>query len=169
MRAYIPIIGGMVLWGCASVDTFSPAVGNDVAVSLTREADPSTARPMLSAVFTNRANRAVCFRADVFTNPYSFEVQIQVRDAAGRTISPHEREGFIPPPNPGLARLEPGSSMRGRYYLYTRAGLPTEADGSPARVQANLGYHYYPCEADERPGGALIRDLLAGHSGWQWI
>ena len=168
LRPYIATIGSILLSGCASVGLAPPA-DREVAVSLGLEDGSASAERMLSAMYTNVSNRPLCFRSDMFTNPGSTEVEFWVRDSRGRTVASNEIEGYIPEPQPGLRRLEAGSSGTAKYNLHFRLVLPPQAGNSHERLRARLRFQYYPCDADLRPGGAMIRDLVFGESGWQPI
>lgn len=165
-RSCLALFGGLLLNGCASAH-WTPPVGTDALVSLTLETEPSTARQMLHATFTNRSNRSLCFRSDMFTNRESTEVQYKIRGRAGRTRYSNSFAGYVPEPHPGLTRLDPGASIRARYVLYARS--KPRAGGSSESLQARFRYFYYPCDAERKPGGAIGKDLLAGRSGWQRI
>ncbi len=161
LRPIIVIIGSMLMSACATLGRSSSA-GGEVTVTLGLDEGTGSSQKALSAIYTNVSNRPLCFGSDMFTNPASTSVGFWVRDTRGRNVASNEIQGWIPAPQPGVRRLEPGSSTAAKYNLYLRP----RADETHKHFRARLRFQYYPCDADRRPGGALIRDLVSGDSGW---
>lgn len=124
------------------------AVADDVSISLHRGTFNN--RPVIVVAVTNQSPVPICIRSDALGNPYSHEMDLRLRDNRGRPVRLRE-PGFIPPPIEGIVSIEPGRTVRGRYYLDSRFALRSNFLGSNSQLIAQSTVSYDYChDADPR-------------------
>jgi hypothetical protein len=101
-------------------------------------------RPAMVVTLTNRSRTPICVRGDAVENPYSYEMELRLRDAHGRKVGLHP-SGFIPPPLQTLIQLAPGKSAQGHYWLDTRFKGIGEGDWVPSAWRARAAVRFGTC------------------------
>jgi hypothetical protein len=150
----LSLLPALMIVACATPNVALPAAG-DLAISLHR--DVSGVRPILVVTITNRSDKPVCLRAEVLQNPYSYEMNLGLRDRGRRPVRYYE-PGFLTPPIRGNVRLEPGETGRGQYFLDARFRLRAAGNPFPSGLSARAAFAYDYCE-DSAP--------LRATSAWQ--
>ena len=119
------------------------AATGDFEIILGREAIDD--RPVLVVMIKNRSEKDICIVADTLQNPYSYGMELRLRDARGRAVGYH-REGFIPPPQRGVVRVEPSRSVRAQYYLDARFRRIGPRRPFPRGLRAQASFRYGYCD-----------------------
>jgi hypothetical protein len=154
-RRFCLFLAALMTVACATTDVAAPASAADLAISLRR--DVSDARPVVVVTITNRSDKPVCLRAEILQNPYSYEMDLRLRDRGRRRVRFHE-PGYIPPRIRGNVRLEPGETGRGQYFLDSRFRLRAAGNPFPSGLSARAAFLYDYCD-DSAP--------LRATSAWQ--
>lgn len=123
-------------------DTALPAPRHNLAIQLRR--DIAAPRATLVVTITNNMEKSICIRSDALQNPYSYEMNLKLRYPNGSMIK-YNDPGYIEPPVDGTIRVEPGSSVHGRYYLYPRFKLPGQGHPFPRGLSARASFPYQDC------------------------
>lgn len=147
----------LLLTACVTRNNGQSRIGEDVAIQLASRIIEG--RPVLDVEITNTSPRPICLRVEAIENPYSYEMDIRLRDMRGNNI-PVNPSGFVSPPRSGITRIEPGSSASGQYYLDARFGLSEDGQSRMAEMRAQVGFSYGYCD-----------DVwsLRSRSDWQFI
>jgi hypothetical protein len=136
------LLPALITIACATPHVASPPAG-DLAISLHR--DVSGVRPVLVVTITNRSDKPVCLRAEVLQNPYSYEMNLRLRDRSRRPVR-YRESGFVPPPIRGHVRLDPGATGRGEYFLDSRFRLRAAGNPFPSGMSAQAAFPYDYCD-----------------------
>ena len=100
----------LALAGCTASDALpsEPSSGaGGSALHLGIEGRSIGGRPAVVVTLINRSQSPVCVRAEAVENPYSYEMELRLRDAQGRKVGLH-RSGFLPPPLETVIQIAPG-------------------------------------------------------------
>lgn len=124
----------------------TPRAGNvpeELAVTLSRGVVEN--RPVIVVSISNRSSIPACIRAETLQNPYSYEMELWLRDSRSRPFGYHQ-EGFIPPTIPGTVRVDPGSTAQGRYFLDSRFKRIGPERPLPSALFAKASFRYSHCD-----------------------
>jgi hypothetical protein len=150
-------VTGLCAVACAGPQSQGPFETGDVAVVITRA--NLERQPALAVTITNRSPNDLCVRAELLQNPYTYEMDLNLRKADGRVVKRHQ-PGFLPPPNMTPVRIEPGRSVRGQYYVDARFKLKGKGRQFLQGMSAEASFRYDSCDASQSREAA---------SGWQRI
>jgi hypothetical protein len=144
MRVDILLVA-VVVTACVGQRVARSDVTNDLAVSLTRaRADD---RPVILVTMTNHSQADICIRAELLRDPYSYEMELRLRDANGRAVKRYP-PGFLSPPIMEAVRIAPGHSVQGKFYLDARF----KKEGGkqlPRQISAQASFRYDRCDASQ--------------------
>jgi hypothetical protein len=104
--------------------------------------------PALLVTMSNRTATEVCIRAELLRNPYTYAMDLRLRDSRGREVK-REEPGFLPPPIMEPVRIAPGASVRGQYYLDARFKLKRSAEQSQTGMSAQAAFRYDACDGSQ--------------------
>lgn len=156
MRVLV-LAGALTVAACAAPRAMSPVAAGEIAFTLT--AASGDAGPILLVALTNRSQADVCIRAELLQNPYTYEMDVRLRDRDGRPVR-FKRPGFVREPHIEAVRIAPGAKVQGRYDLAQRFKLPGEGKLLPRGMAAQATARYDACD------GSLSRQAS---SDWQPI
>lgn len=142
---------------CTMVPVRPEAATSNVAVAITR--DQASAQPAIILIIVNTLRFPICIRVDALRNPYSYEMNLKMRNVNGRNVQ-YNDPGYIADPLEGIERLEPGESVQGRTYLYPRFKLKDKGRSFPAGMFVQASFYYNHCDVPLR---------LQARSSWQSI
>lgn len=117
-------------------------VAPELGVAISREA--TEVRPVLSVAITNHSPTPICIRAEALQNPHSHEMELRLRDPAGRTLR-LRRVDLVEPPLTGIIRVEPGGRIRGEYSLTRFRGIDSTTP-FPRGLIARAAFRYGLCD-----------------------
>lgn len=116
-------------------------------------------RPSLAVTIINRTDADVCIRAELLRNPYSYAMDLRLRNGRGTEVK-REKPGFLPPPIMDPVRIAPGKSVRGEYFLDARFKLRKGEKQILKGMSAQAAFRYDGCDASQS---------LRAVSAWQRI
>lgn len=127
---------------CAAASLAPVHPAGDIEIAISRETFEG--RPALAVRMVNMSGVSLCIRSAAIEDPYSGEINIQLRDLKHRPLSLRPR-GVAPPAKDGVIRLNlKGDRAEGRYFLDSRFYLPignkTFLGGIEAQVAVRFGY-----------------------------
>lgn len=156
VRIDLPVVGLCVV-ACAGPQTKAAVETGALGVVITRA--NLEGQSALAVTITNRSANDVCVRAELLQNPYTYEMDLNLRKANGAVVKRYE-PGFLPPPNMTPIRIEPGRKVQGQYYVEARFKLKSGGRELPQGMSAQASFRYDSCD------GSQSRKTT---SGWQRI
>lgn len=142
----IYLMGFLTLLACEGPNAQAGIALNRLMVSLAQ--GTSEARPVLMVTITNTSQSDVCVRAELMQNPYSYAMDLRLRDSKDREIK-QEKPGFLSPPIMDPVRIAPGHSVSGRYYLDARFKLKLRAKSFLEGMSAKAAFRYDDCDGSQ--------------------
>jgi hypothetical protein len=155
MRA-LPVLAAALV-ACTTAANVRTAITDEIAVSLSR--DSASAKPTLLVRVTNHSPHQICIWRDAIQNPYSYEMNLKMRDGKGRAVRYNE-PGYIDEPLEGVVRLEPGAEVEGRFYIHPRFKLQNQGRPFPRGMSIRVSFSYHHCNEPTE---------LRATSSWQRI
>jgi hypothetical protein len=155
MRA--SLILSATLAACATAAIVPTRATGEIAISMRR--DTESDRPTLLIKVTNDSPYQICIRRDAIQNPYSYEMDLEMRDAKGRAIRYNE-SGYIEEPLEGDVQVKPGTTAEGKHYLHPRFKLRNQGRPFPQGMSIRASLSYRRCDS---------LDQLVATSAWQPI
>ena len=137
-RFFFPLL---LLSACAST-AVQPDPSGDLLITL--RAGLEERRPVIIVTTSNPSSQAICVRAEVLRHPYTYEMELSLRDSRGRMLQ-YREPGYLVPPLTGVVRLEPGASAQSQYYLDARFTGLRPAEPLPLRLMARVAFTYTYC------------------------
>lgn len=106
-----------LLGACAASGQPRSASSSD-ALSIVLSAEAVKKAPVLTVAITNRSSAPICIPREALENPYSYEMDLNLRDRGGVRVG-FRRSHPIPRVD-GVVRVDPGATVSGRYRLAAR-------------------------------------------------
>jgi len=145
MRPELLLVATLI-GACASPQMRLPIEVGDLALTISRTTFED--RAALVVLMTNQSQAEVCVRAELLQNPYTYEIDLNLRRADGRAVKQHQ-PGFLPPPNVAPIRVAPGRSVQGRYYIDSRFKLKDAAKNLREGMSAKASFRYDACDGSQ--------------------
>jgi hypothetical protein len=105
---------------------------------------------MLRVEVTNTGARSICTRADTIMDPSSLGMDIELKDAAGRSVRAKQVDLPAPSIHTGLFRLDPGMSVHGLYDLASRFRWEHRPELFTQPLKARAGFTFTLCNDSTR-------------------
>lgn len=156
MRIHLSAVG-LCLVTCAGPQAKGALEAENLGIVITRASLEH--QSTLAVTITNHSANDVCIRAELLQNPYTYEMDLNLRKPSGAAVKRY-KPGFLPPPNMTPVRIEPGRSVQGQYYLDARFKLKTRGRQFPQGMNAKASFRYDSCD------GSQSREAM---SDWQRI
>jgi hypothetical protein len=142
---------------CAATGPEFTTATSDMTIMISR--DEASAQPAVFVNIINKSKVPICISLDALQNPYSYEMHLKMRTSSGRPVR-YNDPGYIPEPVTGIVRLEPGSSAKGRAYIYPRFKLRNRGRPIPLGMMIQASFPYNHCDIPLR---------IQANSSWQPI
>jgi hypothetical protein len=140
------LLGILLTTACIGPNARVGAATGDVTVSLARTT--AEARPVLIVTMNNSSQAEVCVRAELLQNPYSYAMDLRLRDSRGREVK-REKPGYLSPPILEAVRIAPGQSVQGRFYLDARFKLKGDAGQLLPDMSVQATFRYDACDGSQ--------------------
>jgi hypothetical protein len=115
---------------------------SEITISLSRAG--ANNKPNLVVRIANNSFDHICIWRDAIQNPYSYEMDLKMRDARKRAVEYNE-PGYIDEPLEGVVRLEPGGTAEGRFYIHPRFKLRNPGKTFPHGMSVRASFSYHRC------------------------
>lgn len=140
------LLGIFLTAACIMPDARAGAAAEGVTISLARIT--AEARPVLIVTMKNTSQAEVCVRTELLQNPYSYAMDLRLRDRRGREVK-REKPGFLSPPLLEPVRIAPGRSVQGRFYLDARFKLKGGGKQLGLGMSAQAAFRYDACDGSQ--------------------